>query len=325
MVTREPYTWDSHPAGCAPRARYGVDVTRTTSVVPSPAAVPADAEGGGSVVLRMVLGAQLRRLREAAGATREDAAHRIRASAPKISRMELGRVRFKERDLLDLLALYGVGDEAEQEEFAALARRANADGWWQRDRDLLPTWFEPFLGMEQAATLIRAFETQFVPGLLQTQEYARAVVRLGHPQDRKVERRVQLRLRRQEVLDGAPPPRVWAVLDEAVLRRRVAATPIMRHQLDHLLALGERPGMTVQVAALDRSPHHAAGGTFTILRFGDTDLPDVVYLEHLNGALYLDKPADVEDYVEVWNRLTVAAQPPEPSAELIRQIRDDLA
>jgi transcriptional regulator with XRE-family HTH domain len=297
-------------------------MTSPTPDVSSVASVPGRGEGYGSVVLRMVLGAQLRRLRAAAGVTGEDAAYRIRASAAKISRMELGRVRFKERDLVDLLVLYGVRDEAERAEFVALARRANADGWWQRDRDLLPAWFEPYLGMEQAATLIRVFETRFVPGLMQTQDYARAVVRLGHASDDEVERRVQLRLRRQQVLGGSMPPRVWAVLDEAVLRRRVAAASVMRHQLDHLLELGERPEMTLQVATLDGTPHHGAGGSFTILRFGATDLPDVVYMEHLNGALYLDKPADVEDYVEVWNRLCVAAESPARSAALIRGIRE---
>jgi transcriptional regulator with XRE-family HTH domain len=291
---------------------------------PTSATAPAARHDGGSVVLRIALGAQLRRLREAAGLSREEAAYRIRASAPKISRMELGRVRFKERDIVDLLALYGVGGEAETAEFVALARRANADGWWQRDRDLLPTWFETYLGMEQAATLIRVFEAQFVPVLLQSEEYARAVVRLGYTGEAEIERRVQLRLRRQQVLDGPAPPRVWVVLDEAVLRRRVAGADVMRRQLDHLLDLSAHPAVTLQVAALDRAPHHGAGGPFTVLRFGATDLPDVVYLEHLNGAVYLDKPADVEDYVNLWNRLCVAVEPPPRSVELIRRIRDDL-
>lgn len=291
---------------------------------PTSANAPVAGHDGGSVVLRIALGAQLRRLREAAGLSREEAAYRIRASAPKISRMELGRVRFKERDIVDLLALYGVGGEAETAEFVALARRANADGWWQRDRDLLPTWFETYLGMEQAATLIRVFEAQFVPVLLQSEEYARAVVRLGYTGEAEIERRVQLRLRRQQVLDGPAPPRVWVVLDEAVLRRRVADAAVVRRQLDHLLDLSAHPAVTLQVAALDRAPHHGAGGPFTVLRFGATDLPDVVYLEHLNGAVYLDKPADVEDYVNLWNRLCVAVEPPRRSVDLIRRIRDDL-
>ena len=292
--------------------------------VPTAAPPPAARDDGGSVVLRIALGAQLRRLREAAGLSREEAAYRIRASAPKISRMELGRVRFKERDIVDLLALYGVGGEAETAEYVALARRANADGWWQRDRDLLPSWFETYLGMEQAATLIRVFEAQFVPVLLQSEEYARAVVRLGYTGEAEIERRVQLRLRRQQVLDGPAPPRVWVVLDEAVLRRRVADAAVVRRQLDHLLDLSAHPAVTLQVAALDRAPHHGAGGPFTVLRFGATDLPDVVYLEHLNGAVYLDKPADVEDYVNLWNRLCVAVEPPRRSVDLIRRIRDDL-
>ena len=297
-----------------------------SSPVPdTPAPALGRAEDCGSVVLRLALGAQLRRLREAAGITREDAAYRIRASAPKISRLELGRVRFKERDLVDLLALYGVGDETERAAFVELARRANADGWWQRDRDLLPAWFEPYLGMEQAATQIRVFETQFVPGLLQTPAYARAAIRLGHSGYDQVERRVRLQLRRQQVLSGSTPPRVWVVLDEAALRRPVAAAPVMREQLDHVLQLGGRPEITLQIATLDRTPHPRTGGSFTILRFVAPDLPDVVYLEHLNGALYLDKPADVEDYAQVWNRLCVAVETPERSVELIGQIRDEIA
>ena len=292
--------------------------------VPIAATTPATRDDGGSVVLRIALGAQLRRLREAAGLSREEAAYQIRASAPKISRMELGRVRFKERDVVDLLALYGVGGEAETAEYVALARRANADGWWQRDRDLLPTWFETYLGMEQAATLIRVFETQFVPVLLQSEEYARAVVRLGYSDEAEVERRVQLRLRRQRVLDGPTPPRMWMVLDEAVLRRRVADPAVVRRQLDHLLDLAAHPALTLQVAPLDRTPHPGVGAPFTILRFGATDLPDIVYLEHLNGAVYLDKPADVEDYRNLWNRLCVAVEPPQGSVELIRRLRHEL-
>jgi len=294
---------------------------------PRPAAArePARRDDGGSVVVRIALGAQLRRLREAAGLSREQAAYRIRASAPKISRMELGRVRFKERDVVDLLALYGVRGEAETAEFIALVRRANADGWWQHDRDLFPSWFETYLGMEQAATLVRVFEAHFVPVLLQSQEYARAVLRAGGTGAAEVERRVAHRLQRQQVLDGPTPPRLWVVLDEAVLHRRVGGAAVMRHQLDHLLDLAARPSVTLQVAALDRPSHHWTGGPFTVLRFGATDLPDVVYLEHLNGAVYLDKPADVEDYRDLWNRLCVAVEPPPRSAELIRRIRDALA
>lgn len=296
---------------------------------PAAPAAPATRESArrddrGSVVLRIALGAQLRRLREAAGLSREQAAYRIRASAPKISRMELGRVRVKERDVVDLLALYGVRGEAEVAEFVALARRAHADGWWQHDRDLLPAWFETYLGLEQAATLIRVFEAHFVPVLLQTQEYARAV--LGSDTDAdEVDRRVALRLRRQQVLDGPAPPRVWVVLDEAVLHRRVGGPDVMRGQLDHLLDLADRPGVTLQVAALDRPSHHWTGGPFTVLRFGANDLPDVVYLEHLNGAVYLDKPVEVEDYRDLWNRLCVAVESPPGSAELIRRRRDALA
>jgi transcriptional regulator with XRE-family HTH domain len=283
---------------------------------------PAPAEG--SPVLRMALGSQLRRRREAAGVSREDAAWTLRASAPKISRMELGRVRVKERDVLDLLTRYGVDDEAERAAFVALVHRANADGWWQRDRDLLPSWFETYLGMEQAATLIRTYEVQFVPVLLQTEEYARAVVGLARTDTDEIERRVALRMRRQAVLEGPTPPRVWAVLDEAVLRRPVAGPDVTRRQLDHLIDLAARTEVTLQVAAFGQGPLPATGGPFTMLRFDSPDLPDVVYLEHLNSALYLDKPGDVEDYATVWNRLCVAVESPSRTLAVLRRIRGEV-
>ncbi len=176
-------------------------------------------EASGPTALRIGLGGELRRRREAAGITREVAGEAIRASPAKISRLELGRVGFKERDVVDLLTLYGVGDATERAEFLALARQANAPGWWHRYSDLLPGWFETYIGLEQAATMIRTYELQFVPGLLQTREYARAVTLLGHEDAADVERRVELRMRRQEVLTAPAAPTLWAVIDEAALRR----------------------------------------------------------------------------------------------------------
>ena len=178
---------------------------------------------GGPTVLRMLLGAHLRRLREARGVTREDAGWEIRSSESKISRMELGRVGFKERDVADLLTLYGLDDPEERDRLLALARDANTPGWWHRYGDVLPGWFQSYLGLEAAASLIRTYEVQFVPGLLQTREYARAVVLLGHGRApaEEVERRVDLRMARQELLTRADPPQLWAVVDEAALRRPI--------------------------------------------------------------------------------------------------------
>src|SRR6185437_14997307 len=184
-------------------------------------------------VLRMLLGARLRRLREAAGITAERAGHEIRASQWKISRMETGRAAFKLRDIEDLLTLYRVTDEQMRSRLLALAGQASRSDWWDKYDDILPDWFEAYLGLESAATSIRIFDAQFVPGLLQTEEYARAIVRLGHqaaPAD-EIERRVSLRLERQKVLARPQPTYIWVIMDEAALRRPMGGTAVMRAQL----------------------------------------------------------------------------------------------
>jgi transcriptional regulator with XRE-family HTH domain len=273
-----------------------------------------------STVLRIAVGMQLRKRREAAGVSREEAAYLIRSSGAKISRMELGRHRFKERDLIDLLVLYGA-DEADRAQFLDLARQANAPGWWQRYEDLLPPWFETYVAMEQAASVIRTYEMHFVPGLLQTNEYTRAVTRLAYSNPEEVERRVDLRRRRREILTSSNAPQVWAVIDEAALHRPPGGSALCRAQMEHLLELNELSNISVQIATFSRGVHPATGGPFTILRFPVQDLPDVVYLEHLNGALYLDKASDVEDYVDLWHRLCTHIDPPERSRSTLERIR----
>ena len=274
---------------------------------------------GGPTVLRILLGAQLRRLREGQRITLEDAGKRIRASHSKISRLETGRVGFKDRDITDLLTLYGVTDEEEREALRALARRANAPGWWHDYSDVLPHWFEAYVGLEEVATQIRAYEVQFVPGLLQTEDYARAVTLLGHDGEppRDIERRVRLRMARQSVLDREEPPNLWAVIDEAVLRRPAGSPAIMHGQLKHLADLAQRPNVTIQIIPFQAGGHAAAGGPFSILRFAEPDLPDVVYLEQLTSALYLDKPETVDSYLRVMERICMEAATPADSAELI--------
>ena len=277
----------------------------------------------GSTVLRMAVGAQLRKRREAAGVSREEAAYLIRSSGAKVSRMELGRHRFKERDLVDLLSLYGVGDD-EREEFLDLARQANVPGWWQRYGDLLPSWFETYVAMEHAASVIRTYEVQFVPGLLQTDEYARSVFRLAHSDPEEVERRVDLRRRRQALLTSSNAPQLWAVVDEAALHRSPDDGGLCRAQLALLLEFNELPNVSLQIATFCRGVHPATCGSFTILRFPVQDLPDVVYLEHLTGALYLDKASDVEDYVDMWHRLCTKIDPPEESGSTLERIRTEV-
>jgi transcriptional regulator with XRE-family HTH domain len=264
---------------------------------------------GGPTVLRIVLGTQLRRLREANGITREAAGEAIRASHAKISRLELGRVGYKERDVSDLLTLYGVTDPAEREAYLDLAHRASSPGWWHQYNDVLTPWFETLLGIEEAASVIRTYQVQFVPGLLQTPEYARAVTRLGHANspERELERRVDLRMRRQRLLSGDEAPKLWAVVDEAALRRPLGGPDVMRGQLRHLLEIAEQPHITLQIAPFAVGGLAAAGGPITILRFEEPDLPDIVYLEQLTSALYLDKRDDVENYMVVMDRLSAKA------------------
>ena len=281
---------------------------------------------GGPTVLRIMLGNQLRRLREAGGITPDQAGYEIRGSRSKISRIEHGRVGFKERDVEDLLTLYGVTDEELRASMLTLARQANTPGWWAKYNDVLPVWFEPYLGLETAASLIRSFELQFVHGLFQTEDYARAVTILGYGPGAidEIERRVSVRVRRQAVLTSADPPRVWSVIDEAALRRPIGGRQVMRAQLEHLLEATALPHVTIQVVPFRRGGHAAAGGSFTILRFAAPDLPDVVYLEQLTSALYLEERRDVDHYMEVMNRLSAEAHTPVATTRFLQEILKEL-
>ncbi|MGD0374147.1 MAG: helix-turn-helix transcriptional regulator [Streptosporangiaceae bacterium] len=278
--------------------------------------------GGSPTVLRMLLGSQLRRLREAKGITREEAGYLIRASESKISRMELGRVGFKQRDVIDLLEMYGVDDGDARAALVRLARDANSPGWWHQYSDVLPDWFSVYVGLEEAASLLRVYEVQFLPGLLQTADYTRAIVERGQSAAtaEEIERRVLLRAARQEVLAKPGPPRLWAVVDEAALRRPIGGPAVMRAQLERLIAATEEPKVTVQVVPFDSGGHAAEGGAFTIMRFPEAELPDVVYIEQLTSALYLDKREDVEKYSEVMDQLSVESEPPERTADMLRRI-----
>ncbi|NIK59749.1 helix-turn-helix domain-containing protein [Kribbella shirazensis] len=281
----------------------------------------------GPTALRMMLGGHLRELRERAGVTRTDAGWAIRSSESKISRLELGRVGFKERDVADLLTLYGVHDAPERDRLLALAREANDPGWWHRYGDVTPEWFDAYLGLEATAELIRTYEIQFVPGLLQTADYARAVARLGPSgtrTDSEIERLVALRTRRQRALDREPPLKLWAVIEEAVLRRPIGGTDVLRDQLGALLEATARPNVTVQIIPLESSGHAATGGAFSLLRFPQRDLPDIVYLEHLTSALYLDKRDDVETYTQALELLASTSPPPQQTEQQLTRLLERL-
>jgi Domain of unknown function (DUF5753)/Helix-turn-helix domain len=280
------------------------------------------ADGLGPTVPRMLLGTQLHRFREAAGVSPEAAGFEIRASRSKISRMENGRVRFKERDVTDLLTLYGVTDAKTRDGMVELVRQANAPGWWSKYGDIMADWFEAYVGLEMAASVIRTFELQFVHGLFQTEDYARAVTLLGHTaaSAEEIDRRVNMRLKRQDLLTGTEPPQVWSVIDEGALRRPVGGHAVMQAQLKRLIEVTQLRHVTVQVVPFSRGGHAAAGGSFTVLRFGEPEVPDVVYIEQLTSALYLDKREDVDHYLEVMNHLSTEALTPAASARFISEI-----
>ncbi|MGI8333696.1 helix-turn-helix domain-containing protein [Actinomadura scrupuli] len=291
------------------------------------AAVGASAQpGSGPTVTRILLGAQLRKLRETAGLAQEQAGHAIRASTSKISRLELGQVAFKEHDVSDLLALYGVRDEMIRHRLLELAERANRPNWWHSYADVMPTWSETYVSLERVASQIRSYEVQFVPDLLQTEGYARAVTQLRHaaaPAD-ELDRRVALLMERQRLLTRGEAPRLWAVIDEAALRRPVGGRAVLREQISALIEACDLRNVTVQVVPFEQGGHAAAGGAFSILRFAEPDLPDVVYLEQLQSAIYLKKREDVDFYLAVMNRLSVQAKPAGETQDVLAQLLREL-
>jgi transcriptional regulator with XRE-family HTH domain len=277
---------------------------------------------GAPTVLRILLGTQLRRLRESRGVTAQAAAKAIRGSESKISRIELGRNAVREVDIADLLNLYGITDAAEREQLLTLASQANQQGWWHRYQDVLPNWFQSYIGLEESAESIRSFDNQFVPGLLQTEDYALAVFQLGTYTDDETDRLVYLRKERQRRF-ASGGLRLWAIIDEVALRRPVGNVDLMRAQLEHLLDISVRPGLTLQVTPFLTGASYAAPSSFSILSFAVDDLPDVVYVEQLTSAMYLDKRVDVDRYAEAMDHIRATSYTPEQSKELIRTIIAD--
>jgi transcriptional regulator with XRE-family HTH domain len=271
---------------------------------------------GGPTVLRILLGTQLRRLREARGITAQEAARAIRGSESKISRIELGRTSVREVDIVDLLTLYGITDPGEKEELFSLASQANQPGWWHQYQDVLPSWFQAYVGLEESAESIRSYDSQFIPGLLQTEEYAAAVLTLGDFSLEETERLVVLRKERQRRF-ASGGLRLWAIVDEVAMFRPVGSPQVLRAQLKHISEVCDQPGFALQVVP-DSAGAFAAPGSFSILRFAVPDLPDVVYIEQLTSAMYLDKPVDVERYAAAMDKLSAISAPPEETKEIIR-------
>jgi transcriptional regulator with XRE-family HTH domain len=277
---------------------------------------------GGPTALRILLGSQLRRLREGRGISAQNAARAIRGSESKISRIELGRNAVREIDVADLLTLYGVTDAEEREQLLTLASQANRPGWWYRYNDILPAWFQAYIGLEEAAESIRVYEAQFIPGLLQTEAYATAVFALGDISADDMERHVLLRKQRQRRFK-AGELRLWAVVDEEALRRPVGDPRALRDQLSYLLQVCRSRNLVLQIIPRGVGGHAAPSG-FSILRFGDPEMPDIVYVEQLTSALYLDKRLEVDRYLLAMERMSILATEPRASTQVIKVILDEL-
>jgi transcriptional regulator with XRE-family HTH domain len=286
-------------------------VNAATAREHSGAQIPVPVHGNPTIP-RLLLGAQLRALRTAAGISRHTAGYAIGSSYTTIGRIELGWDSFTQQDLAELLNLYGVHDQPERDALFALAAQASTRGWWHRFPDLVPDWFEAYLGLEDAASIIRCYQSQFVPDLLQTEHYARATIRLANPLagPDEIERRVMLRMHRARVLHRPQPPKIWAVINERVLRRPPRHEAMMRSQIEHLLTLSTLPHITLQVASPERRGDTAAGnGPFTILRLAQAALPDIVYREQLTSATCLNTDGDLDLYTIAMDQLCVEALP----------------
>ncbi|MEU7057730.1 helix-turn-helix transcriptional regulator [Streptomyces sp. NPDC046197] len=275
---------------------------------------------------QVVLGRRLQELREAAGLGREEAARVLRVTAATVRRMETAEVGLKIPYVQLLLTTYGVRED-EAAAFVALAEEANRPGWWQRFHDVLPDWFSMYVSLEGAARLIRSYEPHFVPGLLQTEEYARAVLEagtVGQTGPEAIERHVSLRMARQRLLERADPPHLWVIMDETVLRRPVSIRDeVMREQLDKLLEYAGRDRVTVQVAEFASGPHPGTYAPFSLFRFAEPELPDMVYTEYLTGALYLDSRTEVSTHLEVLDHMTARAASAQRTREILRECREN--
>lgn len=287
----------------------------------------SDNRSGGSAptVLRMVLGKRLRHLREEAGISFEDAARAIEVTALTVRRMEKAEVGLRIPYVRELLHTYGVAP-SEVDDFLSMAREANQPGWWYSYRDVLPEWFSAYVSLESEASVIRLYEPHYVPGLLQTHDYAAALMHVGFPNATKedIDRRVALRLKRQDLLAKPEAPAVWAILDETVLRRPVGGADVMRAQIDHLTEVLDMPKVRIQILRFTVGAHPGAFGPFHYFRFGFSELPDVVYTESLVGSVYVDQPADVVTYLEVLDRMSVQAAPVARTRSILGELRKEL-
>lgn len=277
-------------------------------------------------IRRKRLTIELRRLREQAGLTCEDVGQRLECSGTRISRMETGRIGARPGDVRELLEIYGVTG-AEADSLVQLARDARRKGWWHAYGPVLPPWFEAYIGLESDAARLCDFQPMVVPGLLQTEAYARAVLRAGPDAGcgEDLDRRVALRIQRQAILGQASPSFLWVVLSESVLRAQVGGPAVMRAQLQRLAELAARPSVTLQVLPSGSAAHAQPIGPFTLLEFADPADPAVVYLEYLTGGLLLENEEEVLRYRVLFDHLRAEALGAGPSADLAARAAADLA
>jgi transcriptional regulator with XRE-family HTH domain len=279
----------------------------------------------GPTVGQIVLGLRLRDLRERAGCSFADAAAVLSVNPTTVRRMEKAEVGLRPLYVKALLERYDVAAE-EAESFLALVEEANRPGWWHRYRDVLPDWFSLYVSLEGEASLIRAYEPHCVPGLLQTEDYARVLLRTGFPgaTEEELDRRVALRMARQKLLERPQAPLLWAVVEEHVLRRRVGGPSVMRGQIDRLVEATALPNVTLQVMPFNAGPHPGMFGPFQLFRFDIAELPDIVYTESLTGAVYLEERPDTAAYREVLDRMSAQAAPVQDTGALLGEIRKEL-
>jgi transcriptional regulator with XRE-family HTH domain len=280
----------------------------------------------GPTVRRRRLGSELRKLRDASGMKLEEVAAELGVAPSTLSRIETGKAPTKSAYLSQMLEMYGVTDPAQRQVLVDMAREGHRKGWWAAYDDVLPSGFDIFVGLEAETTGIRSYENSVVYGLLQTQDYARAVLRELLPRHtaEQIDRQVDLRMARQRRLDEEPALDLWVIHDEAVIRRAVGGAPVMRGQLTRLLEVGARPGMTLQVLPFESGAHAGMRGPFSILEFPDRTDSRIAHVESMGGFIYMEKDREVRTCSDALDRLRAAALAPGASADLIATVRANL-
>ncbi|MGW7419079.1 helix-turn-helix domain-containing protein [Streptomyces sp. NPDC054813] len=285
----------------------------------------SEARSGTSAptVLRMILGRRLQDMRLGAGISLEDAAKALGVKTLTIRRLEKAEVALKPLYVEKLLETFGA-DRQEIDEFVDLAEQANEPGWWHSYRDVVPSWFTAYVSLETSAKTLRTYEPQYVTGLLQTPDYARAVLRGGLPNGSEEElvRRVELRLRRQSLLEREDAPTLWVVMEEAVLHRAVGSPEVMREQIERLLDVSQLAHVSLDIVPFAAGAHVGACAPFTYFRFEEPELPDIVYSELLSASVYLDQRADVVAHLEAHSRMALLTSS-EDSRALLNRMRKE--